>query len=181
MILIVIVQKLMSKGPILYSQNRVGRDGNIFRFYKFRSMYVDKCDYSKEGKNWTTKKDDTTRVTPIGKLLRKSNLDELPQLFNIVNGDMSMVGPRPELPKWVEKFGKQYPDYFKRHRVKSGLTGWAAVNGLKGDTSISERARYDIFYIENWSLLFDIKIIIRTVWLVLYELIVGKYEYRSSS
>jgi len=181
MLLISLIQVITSGTPILYTQNRVGRDGAVFKFYKFRSMYVDKCDYSNEGTKWTTKKDDTTRITPLGKFLRKSNFDELPQFFNILKGDMSIVGPRPELPKFVKQFDKELPDYFKRHRVKSGLTGWAQVNGLKGDTSIAERVRYDMFYIENWSFWFDIKIILKTVWLVIYEIFGGKYEYRTGS
>lgn len=177
MALIVLIQKLTSKGPILYGHERVGRDGKIFKLYKFRSMYVN--IENKKKKYWTTKNDD--RITPFGKILRKTNLDELPQLFQIFSGDMSLVGPRPEQPRFVEQFQKDIPEYAQRHRVKSGLTGWAQVNGLKGDTSIAERARHDMFYIENWSLFFDIKIILRTIWLIFYELIVGKYEYSSGS
>jgi len=169
--------KLSSKGPIFYTHERIGRDGNKFRIYKFRSMYL---NAEKKTKTFWTKKDDP-RVTPIGKILRKSNIDELPQLFNILRGDMSLVGPRPEQPRFVSEFEKEIPDYVKRHRVKSGLTGWAQVNGLKGDTSISERVRYDMFYIENWSLFFDIKIILRTIWLIFYEIFIGKYEYRTGS
>jgi len=177
MVLIVLIQKLSSRGPVLYGHDRVGRDGQIFKLYKFRSMYKNIEDKKKV--YWTKKNDD--RITPLGKILRKTNLDELPQLFQIVGGEMSIVGPRPEQPRFVNKFKKDIPEYLQRHRVKSGLTGWAQVNGLKGDTSIAERVRYDMFYIENWSFLFDVKIIIRTVWLVLHELIIGKYEYRSGS
>ena len=177
MIIIVIVQKLSSRGPVLYGHERVGRDGNVFKLYKFRSMYV---NIENKKKDYWTKKNDT-RISPFGKILRKTNLDELPQLFQIFNGEMSLVGPRPEQPRFVNKFEKDIPDYPQRHRVKSGLTGWAQVNGLKGDTSIAERVRYDMFYIENWSLLFDIKIILKTTWLIVYELIIGKYEYRSGS
>ena len=179
-IIVAIIQKLTSKGPIFYGHKRVGRDGTIFTLYKFRSMYVDKCDFS-TGDKWTTKEDEINRITPFGKFLRKSNIDEIPQFWNILIGNMSVVGPRPEQPKFVEKFNKEIPDYFKRHRVKSGLTGWAQVNGLKGDTSIAERVRYDTFYIENWSLWFDFKIIIKTIWLVLYEIFIGKYEYSAHS
>ena len=177
-LIVAIIQKLTSKGPVFYGHKRVGRDGSEFILYKFRSMYIDKCDFS-AGSKWTTKNDEKNRITPFGLFLRKSNIDELPQFWNILIGNMSVVGPRPEQPKFVEKFNKEIPDYFKRHRVKSGLTGWAQVNGLKGDTSISERVRYDTFYIENWSLWFDAKIIIKTIWLVLYEIFIGKYEYSS--
>lgn len=170
--------KVTSKGPVIYTNKRVGRDGKPFDFYKFRSMYLEHCDFT-DGTNWTTKDDEKIRITPIGKLLRKTNLDELPQLWNILVGDMSFVGPRPEFPRIVEKFEKEIPDYFRRHRVKAGLTGWAQVHGLKGDTSVKERVRYDIYYIENWSLWLDLKIIIRTFGLVMYETFAGKYEYRS--
>lgn len=170
--------KVSSAGPIIFKQKRVGRDGRAFNFYKFRSMYVDKCDFSEKGQKWTTLKDEKNRITPIGKFLRKTNLDEIPQFYNVLKGDMSFVGPRPELPTFVDKFQKHIPEYYRRHRVKSGLTGWAVVNGLKGDTSIEERVRYDIFYIENWSFWFDLKIIIKTVFLVIREIIGGKYEYR---
>lgn len=177
-LIIAIIIKFSSKGPVLYRHQRVGRDDRVFDFYKFRSMYIDKCDF-KGGVYWTTKEDENTRITPMGKILRKANLDELPQLWNILRGDMSFVGPRPELPKLVEKFEKEIPEYFKRHKVKSGLTGWAQVNGLKGDTSVKQRVRYDIYYIENWSLWFDFKIIIKTIWLVIYEIFNGKFEYRT--
>ncbi len=179
-IIIAIIIKLSSKGPVMYLHQRVGRDDKVFNFYKFRSMYYDQCDF-KGGVYWTTKEDENTRITPVGKILRKTNLDELPQLWNIIKGDMSFVGPRPELPKLVEKFEKEIPEYFRRHKVKSGLTGWAQVNGLKGDTSIKDRVRYDIYYIENWSLWLDFKIIIKTIWLVIYEIFNGKFEYRSRS
>ncbi len=178
MVIIGILVKLTSKGPVLYAHERVGRDEQIFKFYKFRSMYIEKCDF-KGGVYWTRKADDNTRVTPFGKFIRKTNLDELPQLWNIIRGDMSLVGPRPELPKHVKRFENEIPDYFRRHKVKVGLTGWAQVNGLKGDTSIKERVRYDIYYIENWSLWFDIKIMIKTIFLIIDEIITGKSEYRS--
>jgi exopolysaccharide biosynthesis polyprenyl glycosylphosphotransferase len=173
--------KLSSPGPVIFKQKRVGRDGKVFDFYKFRSMYNDKCDFSNKGEKWTTAKDEVTRITPIGRVLRKTNLDEIPQFYNVFRGDMSFVGPRPELPTFVDKFQKNIPEYYRRHRVKSGLTGWAVVNGLKGDTSIEERVRYDIFYIENWSFWFDLKIIIKTVFLVIREIFGGKYEYRHNS
>lgn len=176
-LLIALIQKITSPGSILYSHERIGLDGKPFVLYKFRSMYQN--SEQNEGRYWTEKND--SRITPFGKILRASNLDELPQLFNIINGDMSFVGPRPEQPIFVEKFSKEIPGYQKRHRIKSGLTGWAQVNGLKGDTSISERVRFDTFYIENWSVLFDLKIVLKTIWLIFYELFRGKYEYRHNS
>ena len=178
LLIIAVLVKLSSPGPVFYRHERIGRDEKNFTFYKFRSMYLDKCDYD-GGVKWTTKEDEKTRITPIGLIIRKTNLDELPQLWNILVGNMSFVGPRPELPKLVEKFEKEIPDYFRRHKVKSGLTGWAQVNGLKGDTSIKERVRYDIYYIENWSLLFDFKILLKTIGLIVYETLRGKYEYRT--
>ena len=176
LLLVAIFEKLTSPGPIIYSHERVGRDGKTFMLHKFRSMYI---DAEKNGRFWTEANDD--RITPLGKIIRKTNLDELPQLWNIFVGDMSFVGPRPEQPRFVEKFNAEVPDYFKRHRVKSGLTGWAVVNGLKGDTSISERVKFDIYYIENWSIGFDLKIIIKTFLLVIGETFGGKYEYRDRS
>jgi len=180
LLIIALIVKLTSKGPVFYRHTRISRDEKPFYFYKYRSMFLDKCDWAEKGV-WTTAQDDNTRVTPLGKILRKTNLDELPQLWNILKGDMSFVGPRPELPKLVEKFESQIPEYFRRHRVKSGLTGWAQVNGLKGDTSVEERVRYDIYYIENWSLLLDFKIVLKTIWLIIYEIFKGKYEYSSRS
>jgi len=136
-------------------------------------------DAEKNGRFWTEANDN--RITPLGKIIRKTNLDELPQLWNIFIGEMSFVGPRPEQPRFVEKFSHEIPDYLKRHRVKSGLTGWAQANGLKGDTSISERVRFDTFYIENWSIWFDVKIVIKTIFLIIGEALGGKYEYRDRS
>ena len=126
--------------------------------YKFRSMRVQEDNEEKQG--WTTK--DDPRVTGIGKFLRRTSLDELPQLFNILLGDMSIVGPRPERPQFVEKFQEEIPRYMIKHQVRPGLTGWAQVNGLRGDTSIEERIEHDIFYIENWTVGFDIKIFFMT-------------------
>ncbi len=148
--------KLTSPGPILFHQKRVGRDGRIFHMRKFRTMKV-----GTESVAFTAQ--DDPRVTGFGKFLRKTSLDEIPQLLNVVTGRMSLVGPRPEVPGLVEKFEKEIPRYFERHQVKSGITGWAQVNGFRGNTSLHERVKYDIYYIENWSLLFDIKIILRTV------------------
>lgn len=176
LLIIAILVKITSRGPIIYSQERIGRDESKFKLYKFRSMRLE--DRAKKGDAWTTAENEKRRTTPIGKFLRKSNIDELPQLWNILIGNMSFVGPRPEQPQFVEKFESEIPEYFRRHRVKSGLTGWAQVNGLKGDTSIKERVRYDIYYIENWSLRFDVKIIIKTIGLLIYEAFFGKYEYR---
>jgi exopolysaccharide biosynthesis polyprenyl glycosylphosphotransferase len=176
LLILTILIKLTSKGPVFFIRPRIGRDDSSFNFYKFRSMYIDKCDY--KGATWTTQKDEKTRITPFGKFIRTTNLDELPQLFNIIKGDMSFVGPRPEVPQLVAKFSKEIPEYFRRHRVKSGLTGWAQVNGLKGDSSVKERVNYDIYYIENWSIWFDLKIVIKTIWLIVYEIINGKSEYR---
>jgi len=178
LILVALLIKITSRGPVLFNHSRIGRDEKAFEFYKFRSMYTDKSDWKGSGV-WTTAADEKTRITPFGKLIRKTNLDELPQLFNILKGEMSFVGPRPEQPKLVEKFEHDIPEYFRRHKVKTGLTGWAQVNGLKGDTSIKERVKYDIYYIENWSIWLDIKIILKTVWLVIYETLFGKYEYRT--
>lgn len=177
LLIISILEKITSTGPIFYYHPRVGRDEQLFNCYKFRSMYTDA--ENKEKKYWTTANDN--RITPLGKILRKTNIDELPQLWNIFRGDMSFVGPRPEQPRYVEKFEKEIPDYFKRHKVKAGLTGWAQVNGLKGDTSIEDRVRYDIYYIEHWSVWFDFKIVIKTFGLIIYEIFGGKIEYRSNS
>ena len=176
LLIVAFLIKLTSRGPVIYKHQRIGRDERVFDFYKFRSMYADKCDY-KGGVNWTTESDEKTKVTPFGRFIRKTNLDELPQLWNILKGDMSFVGPRPEMPKLVAKFENEMPEYFRRHKVKSGLTGWAAVNGFKGDTSIEERIKYDIYYIENWSIWFDVKIILKTVGLIFYEVFHGKTEY----
>ena len=127
--------------------------------YKFRTMKVQKP--SMEEKGWTTK--DDPRVTGVGKFLRRTSIDELPQLFNILKGDMSVVGPRPERPQFVEKFKEEIPRYMVKHQVRPGLTGWAQINGYRGDTSIKRRIEYDIFYIENWTMSFDIKIMFLTI------------------
>jgi Undecaprenyl-phosphate glucose phosphotransferase len=147
------------RGPVFFTQERVSVDGRRFRMFKFRSM-VD--DAEKEtGPIFATS--DDPRRTPVGATLRKYNLDELPQLFNVVLGDMSLVGPRPERPPFVQQFKERIPQYMLRHRVKSGMTGWAQINGLRGNTSIEERIEYDLYYIENWSLLLDMKILILTL------------------
>ena len=151
--------KLESPGPIFFAQKRVGRNGRIFKMYKFRTMYVQ--DTTEEKKGWTTKND--PRVTKVGRILRKTSIDELPQLFNILIGDMSLVGPRPERPQYVEKFKEEIPRYMIKHQVRPGLTGWAQINGYRGDTSIRKRIEYDIYYIENWSMSFDFKIMFLTI------------------
>lgn len=172
-LIIAILVKLTSKGPVFYKQERIGRNEESFYCHKFRSMVVG----ANKQQSWTTQDKSSALLTPIGNFLRKTNLDELPQFWDIFIGKMSFVGPRPEQPKYVKKFESEIPEYFRRHKVKVGLTGWAQVNGLKGDTSISERVRYDMYYIENWTLWFDFKIIIKTAWIVLYEIFKGKYEY----
>ena len=150
--------KLTSPGPILFKQERIGLHNRPFYMYKFRSMKMQKD--TEEKKAWTVK--DDPRVTTVGKVMRRTSIDELPQLFNILKGDMSLVGPRPERPLFVERFKEEIPRYMVKHQVRPGLTGWAQVNGLRGDTSIQKRIEYDIYYIENWTLIFDIKIIIMT-------------------
>jgi putative colanic acid biosysnthesis UDP-glucose lipid carrier transferase len=155
--------KLTSTGSIFYSQERIGRDGEVFGIHKFRTM---RTDAEAQGPGWTTK--DDPRRTPVGGFLRRSSLDELPQLWNVLVGQMSLVGPRPERPVYVERFSQDIPKYFDRHLVKTGITGWAQIHGLRGDTSIPERVRYDLYYIENWSLLLDIRIVLVTVWQVIF-------------
>lgn len=160
---IMLVSALMiratSEGPIIFKQERVGLHNKVFKMYKFRTMEVQK--QTSEEHAWTVK--DDPRVTKIGKFLRKTSLDELPQLFNILMGEMSMVGPRPERPQFVEKFKEEIPRYMIKHQVRPGLTGWAQVNGYRGDTSIRKRIEYDLYYIENWSLALDFKILFLTI------------------
>ncbi len=148
-----------SRGPVIFKQERIGLHNKPFKMYKFRTMEVQKP--SKEAQGWTTK--DDPRVTKVGKFLRRTSIDELPQLFNILKGDMSVVGPRPERPQFVEKFKEEIPRYMVKHQVRPGLTGWAQINGYRGDTSIKRRIEYDIFYIENWTMSFDIKIMFLTI------------------
>ncbi|TMD41417.1 MAG: exopolysaccharide biosynthesis polyprenyl glycosylphosphotransferase [Chloroflexi bacterium] len=148
-----------TKGPVLFRQERVGKDGQIFTLLKFRSMIPDA--EAATGPVFATA--DDQRRTAIGRLIRRFSLDELPQLLNIVRGDMSLVGPRPERPYFVERFGAEIPRYLERHQVRPGVTGWAQVNDLRGTTSIADRTIYDIYYIENWSLSFDIKILLLTI------------------
>ena len=153
-----ILVKITSPGPVIFKQERVGLHNRSFYMYKFRSMELQSP--GEEKKAWTVKND--PRVTGIGRFLRRTSLDELPQLFNILKGDMSLVGPRPERPLFVEKFKEEIPRYMVKHQVRPGLTGWAQVNGYRGDTSIRKRIEYDIYYIENWTIGFDIKIIFMT-------------------
>ena len=158
MLLMCLSIKLTSPGPLIYKQERVGLHNQTFWMYKFRSMEVQ--PESEEKKAWTVKND--PRVTPVGKFMRHTSIDELPQLFNILKGNMSLVGPRPERPFFVEKFREEIPRYMVKHQVRPGLTGWAQVNGYRGDTSIRKRIECDLYYIENWSIGFDIKIIFLT-------------------
>ncbi|MCL2865150.1 MAG: undecaprenyl-phosphate glucose phosphotransferase [Lachnospiraceae bacterium] len=158
MFICAILIKLTSPGPLIYKQVRVGYANRNFAMYKFRSMVVQ--EDTDEKKEWTTKND--PRVTKIGKFIRQMSIDELPQLFNVFKGDMSMVGPRPERPQFVEKFMEEIPRYNVKHQVRPGLTGFAQVNGLRGDTSIYERIDCDLYYIEHWTLGFDFKIIFLT-------------------
>jgi len=149
--------RLTSPGPIIFRQQRVGRYKKNFTMYKFRSMRVN----DQQDTAWSRDRDD--RRTGFGSFLRKCSLDELPQLINVLRGDMSLVGPRPEIPKFVEQFKEEIPLYMLKHQVRPGITGWAQVKGLRGDTSIEERIQHDLYYIENWSLLFDFRILLMTV------------------
>ena len=159
MLLMCILIKATPPGPLIYKQERVGLHNKTFWMYKFRSMEIQ--PESEEKKAWTVKND--PRVTGIGKFMRRTSIDELPQLFNILKGDMSLVGPRPERPFFVEKFREEIPRYMVKHQVRPGLTGWAQVNGYRGDTSIRKRIDCDLYYIENWSIGFDIKILFLTI------------------
>ncbi len=159
MLLIALLIKLDSPGPVFYVQERMGLDAKPFKMLKFRSMRTDA--EAETGPVWASPND--PRRTRLGAFIRRFSLDELPQLINVLIGDMSLVGPRPERPVFVEQFKRSIPRYMDRHREKAGLTGWAQINGLRGDTSIIERTKYDLWYIENWSLLLDLKILVRTM------------------
>jgi exopolysaccharide biosynthesis polyprenyl glycosylphosphotransferase len=159
MMLVALLVKLDSPGPVFYAQERMGLDAKPFWMLKFRSMWEDA--EAKTGPVWATK--DDPRRTKIGAFIRRFSIDELPQFINVLLGEMSLVGPRPERPVFVEQFRRSIPRYMDRHRERAGLTGWAQVNGLRGDTSIAERTKYDLWYTENWSLLLDFKIILRTL------------------
>ena len=158
MLVIAIAIKITNKGSVIYTQERVGRHGKLFTMYKFRSMSTEYAD--KEQTGWTTK--DDPRVTKVGKVIRKISFDELPQFFNVLIGDMSLVGPRPERENFVEEFKERIPRYMIKHLVKPGMTGWAQINGLRGNTPVDKRIRYDLWYIENWTLGLDIKIMFLT-------------------
>lgn len=157
MLVVALAVRFSSKGPVIYKQVRVGLHNRNFVMYKFRSMKIDRCDEL----HFTTQNDD--RTTRIGRFIRKFSLDELPQLFNVFKGDMSLVGPRPERPEFVEKFREQIPRYMIKHQVRPGMTGWAQINGYRGNTSIEKRIEYDLYYIENWTLGFDILILFQTL------------------
>ena len=151
--------KLTSKGPVIYKQTRIGLHSKPFTMYKFRTMRVQSAEEEKKG--WTTRGDD--RVTKFGSFLRRTSIDEMPQFFNVLAGKMSLVGPRPERPQFVDKFREEIPRYMVKHQVRPGITGWAQINGYRGDTSIRKRIEHDIYYIENWSLGFDFRILFLTV------------------
>ena len=158
MLLMAALIKLTSPGPLIFKQERVGLHNRPFKMYKFRSMEVQ--TEREEQKGWTVKND--PRVTGIGRFMRKTSIDELPQLFNVLKGDMSLVGPRPERPQFVEKFREEIPRYMVKHQVRPGMTGWAQINGYRGDTSIRKRIEYDLYYIENWTVGLDFKILFLT-------------------
>ena len=166
---LILLVKMTSKGPVFFLQERVGLNGETFKVIKFRSMRVDA--EKSTGPVWAKRSD--PRTTAIGRILRRFSLDELPQLINVIRGHMSLVGPRPERPHFVEQFRKKVPKYLERQRVKTGMTGWAQVNGMRGNAPIEERTRYDVYYVENWSLVFDLKIILKTIRAVLF----GKDAY----
>ena len=167
--IIAVVIRRTSSGPVFYRQERMGLDGKAFIIYKFRSMYQDA--ERDTGPIWA--RDNDPRCTPVGRLLRRTNLDELPQLWNVLRGDMSLVGPRPERPYFVHQFKQRIPQYMLRHKVRAGLTGWAQVNGWRGNTSIEKRIEYDLYYIENWSVALDLKI----MWLTLVKGFFHKHAY----
>jgi exopolysaccharide biosynthesis polyprenyl glycosylphosphotransferase len=157
--LVAAIVRWSSPGPVLFRQERMGLDGKAFTVYKFRSMRADAEAVT--GPIWAD--DDDPRATPVGRWLRRFDIDELPQLWNVLRGDMSLVGPRPERPFFVEQFKPRLPQYMLRHKVKAGITGWAQVNGWRGNTSLEKRLEYDLYYIENWSVTLDIKIILLTL------------------
>lgn len=170
-LLTAIAVKLSSPGPVFYRQERLGRDGGVFYIYKFRSMRIDA--ETRSGPIWASS--DDPRSTRVGSFLRRFSIDEIPQLWNVLKGDMSLVGPRPERPYFVDQFKSYIPKYMDRHLVRSGLTGWAQINGQRGkEGSIEERTRYDIYYIENWSVLFDLRILFKTVYEVIVPPLFGR-------
>jgi exopolysaccharide biosynthesis polyprenyl glycosylphosphotransferase len=158
--LIAILIKATSRGPVFYVQERMGYDGRILRMVKFRTMRVDAERHT--GEVWAQEND--PRRTSVGVWLRRTSLDELPQLWNVLKGEMSLVGPRPERPVFVEEFRQRLPRYMLRHRVKAGMTGWAQVQGWRGNTSLEQRLEHDLYYIQHWSLFLDLKILWLTLW-----------------
>ena len=159
MLLTALVVALTEEGSVIYRQERVGLHNQVFYMYKFRSMIMQ--DEEKEKAEWSTRND--PRITPVGKLIRRTSIDELPQLVNVLKGEMSLVGPRPERPQFVQKFRDEIPRYMVKHQVRPGMTGWAQINGYRGNTSIEKRIEYDLYYIENWTMVFDMKILILTI------------------
>jgi exopolysaccharide biosynthesis polyprenyl glycosylphosphotransferase len=159
--IIALLIKWTSQGPVFYRQERMGLDGRPFWVYKFRSMKEDAEEVT--GPIWA--RDDDPRCTTVGRLLRRWDLDELPQIWNVLRGDMSIVGPRPERPFFVDQFKHRFPQYMLRHKVKAGITGWAQVNGWRGNTSLEKRIEFDLYYIENWSVSLDLKI----MWMTLFR------------
>jgi exopolysaccharide biosynthesis polyprenyl glycosylphosphotransferase len=169
MLVIAVLIKATSRGPVLYKQPRVGMDGTEFMILKFRTMRLDAEEAT--GPQWA--RDEDPRRTPLGAWLRRTSLDELPQLMNVLKGQMSMVGPRPERPHFVKQFSEEYRRYMLRHKVKAGITGWAQINGLRGDTSLRKRLVYDLYYVRNWSFSLDVWILLMTPWCV----VKGKNAY----
>jgi Undecaprenyl-phosphate glucose phosphotransferase len=167
--LIALLIRFTSPGPVFYRQERMGLDGKSFIIYKFRSMFHEA--ERETGPVWASQ--DDPRCTPVGRLLRRTNFDELPQLWNVLRGDMSLVGPRPERPFFVTQFKQRIPQYMLRHKVRAGLTGWAQVNGWRGNTSLEKRIEYDLYYIENWSVSLDLKI----MWLTLVKGLFHRHAY----
>ncbi|MBI3839408.1 MAG: exopolysaccharide biosynthesis polyprenyl glycosylphosphotransferase [Planctomycetia bacterium] len=165
MLLIALLVKLTSRGPAVYEQHRAGLGGKPFVMFKFRTMRVDA--EAETGPVWAKRGD--PRRTAVGIVLRRFCLDELPQLFNVLRGEMRLVGPRPERPCFVQTFAQKIPTYCQRHQVLPGITGWAQINGLRGDSSIEERLEFDLFYIRNWSVLFDLRVLLLTPFRVLVE------------
>ena len=162
-VLIAVAIKVTSRGPVFYRQQRITWNGRAFTMYKFRTMPID--SESDTGPVWA--RHGEKRATPVGMLLRRTSLDELPQLLNVLRGDMSLVGPRPERPEFVQRFRVEIPGYMQKHLVKAGITGWAQVNDLRGDSDLTRRIEFDLYYIENWSLWFDLRILVLTVWHIL--------------
>ncbi|MFT5874318.1 MAG: Undecaprenyl-phosphate glucose phosphotransferase [Clostridium sp.] len=169
MVVTSLIMKITSPGPLIFKQERIGQNREPFTMYKFRSMKIQSIE--DEVNQWTTKED--SRKTKFGSFIRKTSIDELPQLFNVLKGDMSLIGPRPERPFFVDKFKEEIPKYMVKHHVRPGITGWAQVNGWRGDTSIQKRIEYDIYYIENWSIAIDIKIL----WLTIFKGIINRNAY----